>query len=80
MHEELRELQLALDLGEIGEEEYLAREEEIMARLREVRELGRELGIPPATGPFVSPAVRNADDADAGDTDRDPDSHDGRPE
>jgi len=37
IHEELLLLQLRLDEGEIGEEEYLEAEAEIMQRLREAR-------------------------------------------
>ena len=35
---QLMELELHLDLGEITEDEYMAAEDELMARLREIRE------------------------------------------
>ena len=35
---QLMELELKLDLGEITEDEYMAAEDELMARLREIRE------------------------------------------
>ena len=35
---ELMELELRLDMGEITEEEYMAAEEQLLARLREIRE------------------------------------------
>jgi hypothetical protein len=43
--EDLLELQLLLELGEIDEEEYLAREAALMARLRETRRRREELGM-----------------------------------
>jgi hypothetical protein len=45
LHEELLLLQLRLSDGEISEEEYNAREAEIMVRLRAIRE--RQLGLGP---------------------------------
>jgi hypothetical protein len=38
LKEELVALQLRLELGEIGEEEFVEREREVLARLRELRE------------------------------------------
>src|SRR5687767_12976074 len=42
--QELMELQMLLELGEIDDPEYVAREAEIMRRLREVREWRERLG------------------------------------
>lgn len=52
VREELMELQLALDLGEIDEEEYLEREAAIMERLRAVREWRKQLGMDTGAGPY----------------------------
>ncbi len=41
--EELLELQLRLELGEIGEAEYTEREAELFARLREIRAYRQQL-------------------------------------
>jgi hypothetical protein len=43
--EELLALQMELELGEIGDEEYVAREAELMSRLREVREWREQFGM-----------------------------------
>ena len=56
--QELMELQMQLELGDIDEEEYVRREAELMQRLREVREWRERLGRPTAGGP-----VRVARDA-----------------
>lgn len=56
--QELMELQMQLELGDIGEEEYVRREAELMQRLREIREWRERLGRPTAGGP-----VRVARDA-----------------
>ncbi len=40
---ELLELQMALELGEVDEETYTAREAELFARLREIRAYRRQL-------------------------------------
>lgn len=48
---ELLELQLLLELGDIDEEEYLAREAAIMARLRDVRDWRERYGMGVAGGP-----------------------------
>jgi hypothetical protein len=57
--QELMELQMQLELGDIDDAEYLAREADLMRRLREVREWKERLGQPTAGGP-----VRVARDAD----------------
>ncbi len=43
VREELLELQLALELGDIDEETYTAREAELFARLREIRAYREQL-------------------------------------
>jgi hypothetical protein len=48
--EELLELQLLLELGDIDESEYRAREARLMERLREVREWRERLGRPVSGG------------------------------
>lgn len=57
--EDLLRLQLALENGEIDDDEYIVREREIMQRLREVREWRERLGMSVAGGP-----VRVARDED----------------
>ena len=42
--ERLLELQLELELGDIDEEEYTAREAELFAQLRAIREYRKQLG------------------------------------
>jgi hypothetical protein len=59
--QDLMELQMQLELGDIDDAEYLRREAELMQRLREIREWRERLGRPTAGGP-----VRVARD-DAGD-------------
>lgn len=49
--EDLMNLQLALDMGEIDDDEYVRREAEIMQRLREVRDWRERLGKGNAGGP-----------------------------
>jgi hypothetical protein len=49
--QELMEMQMQLELGDIGEEEYVRREAELMQRLREIREWRERLGRPTAGGP-----------------------------
>ena len=48
---DLMSLQLALELGDIDEEEYDRREAELMARLRDVRAWREEFGMGVAGGP-----------------------------
>ena len=57
--QELMELQMRLELGDIDDAEYLARESELMARLREVRAWRERLGKGTSGGP-----VRVARDTD----------------
>ena len=49
--QELMELQMLLELGDIDDDEYLAREAVVMQRLREVREWRERLGRPTSGGP-----------------------------
>jgi hypothetical protein len=49
--EELMELQLKLETGEIDDAEYVRREAEIMQRLRQVREWREEFGMSSSGGP-----------------------------
>lgn len=59
--QELMELQMRLELGDIDDAEYVARESELMARLREVRAWRERLGKATGGGP-----VRVARDTDEG--------------
>jgi len=59
--QELMELQMQLELGDIDDAEYLRRETELMQRLREIREWRERLGRATAGGP-----VRVARDDSAG--------------
>jgi hypothetical protein len=49
--EDLMELQLKLEMGEIDDAEYVRREAEIMQRLREVREWREKYGMSISGGP-----------------------------
>lgn len=49
--QELMELQMQLELGDIDEAEYVRREGELMQRLREIREWRERLGRPTTGGP-----------------------------
>jgi gas vesicle protein GvpG len=49
--EELMELQLKLEMGEIDDAEYSRRETELMQRLREVRDWREKLGMSTSGGP-----------------------------
>jgi hypothetical protein len=49
--QELMELQMLLELGDIDDSEYVAREAELMRRLREVREWRERLGKGTTGGP-----------------------------
>ena len=49
--QELMELQMQLELGDIDDDEYVRREAEIMARLREVRAWRERLGKATSGGP-----------------------------
>jgi gas vesicle protein GvpG len=57
--QDLMELQMLLELGDIDDEEYARREAVLMQRLREVREWRERLGMATAGGP-----VRVAREAD----------------
>ena len=59
--QELMELNMLLELGDITDEEYVVREELLMARLREVRDWKERLGQATQGGP-----VRVARDAPDG--------------
>ena len=59
--QELMELQMQLELGDIDDDEYVRREGEIMVRLREVRAWKERLGKATSGGP-----VRVARDSDEG--------------
>ncbi|MGH7446118.1 MAG: gas vesicle protein GvpG [Longimicrobiales bacterium] len=48
---ELMELQLKLELGDIDDDEYMARESDLMRQLREMREWREEFGMGVAGGP-----------------------------
>ena len=48
--QELMELQMRLELGDIDDAEYVRREADLMARLREVREWREQLGKPVSGG------------------------------
>jgi hypothetical protein len=49
--QELMELQMQLELGDIDDDEYMRRETELMARLREVRAWKERLGRATSGGP-----------------------------
>src|SRR4051812_36953256 len=49
--QEFMELQMKLEIGEIDDDEYVAREAQIMARLRDVREWRERLGKANPGGP-----------------------------
>ena len=56
--QELMELQMQLELGDIDDAEYLVREGELMRRLREVREWRERLGKSVSGGPVrVAPSA-----------------------
>ena len=48
---ELLELQLQLELGDIDDEQYIAREAVVMQRLREIRDWREKLGMGVSGGP-----------------------------
>lgn len=62
---ELLELQLQLELGDIDDDEYVRREAEIMAQLRDVRQWREEFGMGVSGGPVrvqgSEPSVPAAD-------------------
>jgi hypothetical protein len=59
--QELMELQMKLELGDIDDDEYVRREAELMGRLREVRAWRERFGKSTSGGP-----VRVARDSDEG--------------
>ena len=59
--QELMELQMQLELGDIDDDEYLARESDLMRRLREVREWKERFGQATSGGPVRM--ARDPDDA-----------------
>lgn len=67
--QELMELQVQLELGEIDDEEYLEREAALMDRLRDVRRWREEFGM--ATGGGVVQVAREEapDEGDGADVD-----------
>jgi hypothetical protein len=58
--QELMELQMLLELGDIDDEEYTRREAVLMQRLREVREWRERLGMATSGGPVR--VARETDD------------------
>jgi len=60
--QELMELQMLLELGDIDDDEYARREAVLMQRLRDVREWRERLGMATAGGP-VRVAREAGDDA-----------------
>ena len=60
--QELMELQMLLELGDIDDEEYGRREADLMRRFREVREWRERLGMATAGGPVR--VAREADDTE----------------
>ena len=60
--EEFMALQLALESGEIDDDEYIRREAEIMSRLRAVREWREKLGMASAGGPVRVAREQSADE------------------
>lgn len=55
---ELMELQLQLELGDIDDDEYVAREAVLMGQLREIREWREEFGMGVSGGPVRVQAAR----------------------
>jgi Gas vesicle protein G len=49
--QDLMELQMQLEVGDIDDAEYVEREAQLMARLREVRDWRERLGRPTSGGP-----------------------------
>jgi hypothetical protein len=62
--QELMELQLRLELGDIDDAEYVRREAELMVRLREVREWRERFGKGPSGGPVRVPREDRDDKAE----------------
>ena len=67
--QELMELQMQLELGDIDDAEYTRREAELMKRLRDVREWRERLGRGVSGGPVkVSPPAERAPGGDPDET------------
>src|SRR5437868_15129059 len=62
--QELMELQMQLELGDIDDDEYVRREAELMVRLRAVREWKERFGQATAGGPVrvARPAAEDEDE------------------
>ena len=69
--EDLMQLQMELEVGDIDDEEYVRREAELMLRLREVRRWREEFGMGTSGGP-VQVVRDDQADAGAGSVDGDP--------
>ena len=65
IRQELMELQMQVELGDVDDEEYVRREGELMARLRDVRAWRERLGKSVSGGPV---RVSGGDDKGEGDT------------
>jgi hypothetical protein len=61
--EDLMALHLKLEMGEIDDEEYVRREQEIMERLREVREWRERFGMSTSGGPVRVAGESDEDEA-----------------
>ena len=61
--QELMELQMQLELGDIDDDEYVRREAVLMQRLREVREWRERLGKGLAGGPVKVASSEDGDEA-----------------
>lgn len=69
--EDLFDLQMRLELGEIDDEQYLQREAELMQQLREVREWREEFGMATSGGPVQVVGSETADESPGPATARD---------
>ena len=72
--QELMELQMLLELGDIDDAEYAEREAALMQRLREVREWRERLGKGTMGGPVRVARGAGAEDVEAASGERDPDA------
>lgn len=66
IQEELMALQLELELGDIDEEEYLRREQELMVQLREARLWRERFGMPVRGGPVRVAGDQAGEDGGSG--------------
>lgn len=69
---ELLELQLQLELGDIDDDEFVAREADLMRRLREIREWRERLGMGVSGGPVRVQSQPGETAAEAGTGERAP--------